>query len=129
MTKGITPSRKKHVFAFPKEVTRKLWLSAIHRYADSFNPEHSGVCELHFKAEDFEANYAPRTSTARVWMRLKPKAVPSVFVKYMFKHFPRKKKVNRFVNSHFLQPFSSLIFFIVFFRDRAKDRLFSSTDS
>ena len=72
MTKGITPC-KKHVFAFPKEeVTRRLWLSAIHRDVDSFNPVHSVVCELHFKAEDFEANYAPRTSTARVRMRLKP---------------------------------------------------------
>ena len=80
MTKGITPSRKKHVFAFPKEeATRRLWLSAIHRYADSFNPEHSVVWEFRFKAEDFEANYASRTSTARVRVRLKPKAVPSVF--------------------------------------------------
>ena len=62
MTKGITPSCKKHVFAFPKEeVTRRLWLSAIHRDADSFNPEHSGVCELRFKPEDFETNYAPCT--------------------------------------------------------------------
>ena len=91
MTKGITTSCKKHVFAFPKEeVTRRLWLSGINRDADSFNPEHSVVCELHFKAEDFEANYAPRTSTARVRMRLKPKAVPSVFVKYLFKPFLNK---------------------------------------
>ena len=104
MTKGITPSCKKHAFAFPKEeeVTRRLWLSAINRDADSFNPEHSVVCKFHFKAEDFEANYAPRTSTARVWMRLKPKAVPSVFVKYLFNPFPRRKRVNRFVNSHFI---------------------------
>ena len=44
MKKGITPSRKKHVFAFPKEeVTRRLWLSNINREADSFNPEHSVV--------------------------------------------------------------------------------------
>ena len=70
MTKGITPSRKKHVFAFPQqEVTRRLWLSAINRDADSFNPENSGVCELYFKAEDFEATCRPRTITARVWMR------------------------------------------------------------
>ena len=62
MTKGITPSRKKHVFAFQKEeVTRRLWLPAIYRDADSFNPEHSVVCELHFKPEDFEANYVPCT--------------------------------------------------------------------
>ena len=62
MTKGITPSCKKHVFAFPKEeATRRLWLLAIHRDANSFNPEHSGVCELRFKPEDFEANYAPCT--------------------------------------------------------------------
>ena len=75
MTKGITSSCKKHVFAFPKEeVRRRLWLSTINRDADSFNPEHSVVCELHFKAEDFEANYAPRTSTARERVRLKPKA-------------------------------------------------------
>ena len=57
ISKGITPSCMKHVFAFPiGEVTRRLWLSVIHRDADSFNPKHSGVCELHFKAEDFEAN-------------------------------------------------------------------------
>ena len=103
MTKGITPSCKKHVFAFPKEeATRRLWLSAINREADSFNPEHSVVCEFHFKAENFEANYAPRTSTARVRMRLKPKAVHSVFVKYLFEPFPLRKRVNRFVNSHFI---------------------------
>ena len=91
MTKGITPC-KKHVFAFSKEeVRRRLWLSAIHRDADSFNPEHSGICEFHFKAEDFEVNYAPRTSTARVRVRLKPKAVLSVFVKYLFKHFLGRK--------------------------------------
>ena len=75
MTKLITPSRKKHVFAIPKEeVTRRLRLS-IHRDADSFYPEHSVVWEFHFKAEDFEANYSPHTSTARVRMRLKPKDV------------------------------------------------------
>ena len=42
MAKGITHSCKKHVLAFPKEkeeVTRRLWLSAIYRDADSFNPE------------------------------------------------------------------------------------------
>ena len=58
------------------------------------NPEHSVVCELYFKAEDFEAKYAPRTSTARIGMHLKPKAVPSVFVKYMLIHFPRRKRVT-----------------------------------
>ena len=100
MMKGITPC-KKHVFAFPKEeITRRLWLSAINRYADLFNPEHSVVYEFHFKAEDFEANYAPRTSTARVWVGLKPKAVHSVIVKYLFKHF--LKRVNRFANSNFI---------------------------
>ena len=95
MTKGITPSHK-------EGVTRRLWLSVINRDADSVNPEHSGVCELYLKAEDFEANYAPRTSTARVRVRLKHKAVPSVFVKYLFKPFPRRKRVSRFVNSHFI---------------------------
>ena len=176
MTKGITPSCKKHVFAFPKEVTRRLWLSAIHRDADSFNPDNSVVCELHFRARAHwplclatggdiysrrkllfssfgehtavcgssvrqavarprhrqsvcihnihvaatcrpsvlgsatmrghmwlnkvvsvigplkqkiskEITLRGRTSTARVRMRLKPKAVPSVFVKYLFKPF------------------------------------------
>ena len=69
MTKGITPSCKKHVFAFPKEATMRLWLSAINRDAD----------------------YAPRTITARVRVRLNPKAVSSVFVKYLFKPFLRGK--------------------------------------
>ena len=90
------------MFAFPKEIARRLWLSVINRDAGSFNPEHSVVCGLHFKAEDFEANYAPRTSTALVRVRLKPKAVHSVFVKYLFKPFPSRKRVNRFVNSHFI---------------------------
>ena len=86
---GITPSCKKHVFAFPKEeVTRRIWSSAIHRDAYSSNPEDSVVCELHFQAEDFEANYAPSTSTARIGMHLKPKA------KYMLIHFPRRKRVT-----------------------------------
>ena len=102
MTNGITPSSKKHVFAFSKEVTRKLWLSVINRDSDSFNQEHSVVCGFYFKAEDFEANYAPRSSTARVRVRLKPKAVHSVFVKYLFKPFPSRKRVNRFVNSYFI---------------------------
>ena len=101
--KRITLYCKKPVFDFPKEEeTRRLLLTAIHRDADPLNPEHSGVCELHFKAEDFEANNAPRTSTARVMMHLKPKAVPSVFVKCLFNPFPRRKRVNRLVNSHFL---------------------------
>ena len=60
------------------------------------------ACEFHFKAEDFEANCAPCTSTARVRVRLKPKAVRSVFVKYLFKPFTRGKRVNRCVNSHFI---------------------------
>ena len=104
MSKGITCTflQETCVCLSEKKVTRRLWLSAIHRDADSFNPEHSVACEFHFKAEDFEANYAPRTSTARVRVRLKPKAVHSVFVKYMFKHFLRRKRVNRFVNSHFI---------------------------
>ena len=74
-----------------KKQQGRLWLSAINRDADSFNPKHSVVCEFHFKAEDFEANYAPHTSTARVRMRLKPKAVHSVFVKYLFEPFPMRK--------------------------------------
>ena len=37
-------------------------------------PEHSVVCEFHFKAEDFEA-----------------KAVHSIFVKYLFNPFPGGK--------------------------------------
>ena len=90
------------MFAFPKEVSRRLWLSAINRDADSSNPEHSVVCEYHFKAEDFEANCAPHTSIARVRVHLKPKAVHFVFVKFLFKPFPRRKRVNRLVNSHFI---------------------------
>ena len=43
-----------------------------------------------------------RTSTARVRMRLKPKAVHSGFVKYLLNPFPRRKRVNKFVNFHFL---------------------------
>ena len=49
MTKGITPYCKKRVFEFPKEVTRRLWLSAINTDADSFNPKHSVVANFILK--------------------------------------------------------------------------------
>ena len=97
----------------------------INRDADSFNPEHSVVYEFHFKAEDFEANYAPRTSTARVRVRLKPKAVPSVFAKYLFKPFPRRKRVKQICKlSFYLTLFILNSFFIVFSGHSLRQALF-----
>ena len=68
------------VFAFPKcdrQDIRDQWLSALKRGDTNWNPDHCGVCELHFRHEDFvDATYR---KTPRQRKILKPSAVPSIF--------------------------------------------------
>lgn len=88
---GLRPTKKekeslcekRHVFAFPKnEKIRALWVKAVRRQDARFNPNNSGVCELHFSSDDFVIGIAPRTKTERKRERLKYDAVPSNFPNY-----------------------------------------------
>ena len=88
---------------FPKEeVTRRLWLSAINRDADSFNQEHSVNSVNFILKQKMSKQITLHVLALLEYVRLKPKAVHSVFVKYLFEPFPSRKKVSRFVNSHFI---------------------------
>lgn len=93
MKRGENPPCKKHVFAFPsKSELRAKWISAIRREDTCWNPDNSGVCELHFRQCDFLYDLAPRTKTDRQRLRLKPDAVPSVFVNYPDTARPKLQK-------------------------------------
>ena len=69
------------VFAFPKrerQDVRDAWLCAVGRAVCSdWNPDHSGVCELHFRRDDFMDETFRKTQRQR--KTLKPFAVPSLF--------------------------------------------------
>lgn len=70
---------KKHIYSFPKAAElRAEWLTAISRQ-HGLNLDHSGVCELHFKPEDFEADVIESTGAKRLRRRLKSGAVPFLF--------------------------------------------------
>lgn len=69
------------VFAFPKrdrQETRDTWLSVLKREDTDWNPDNCGVCELHFRPEDFLDQSTSR-KTQRQRKILKPSAVPSIF--------------------------------------------------
>ena len=67
---------KKHIYSFPKAPElRTNWLTIIGRQ-HGLNLDHSGVCELHFKPEDFEADVIESTGAKRLRRRLKSGAVP-----------------------------------------------------
>lgn len=79
---GVDPPTKKHVFSFPKHLElRGRWIAATRRL-DDLNLDCSGVCELHFRPEDFEVDLSPRTGTERQRRRLRNDAVPSIFETY-----------------------------------------------
>lgn len=60
---------------------RQMWLAAVHRGTD-FNPDHNGVCERHFKPEDFKTDPVKKTKKERIRKSLKPGVVPSIFSDY-----------------------------------------------
>ena len=64
------------------------WLAAVHRGSD-VNPNHAGVCERHFKPDDFVTASTKRTQKKRVRKSLKPGVVPSVFPDYPTFALPR----------------------------------------
>ena len=66
------------VFGFPKDrELRSRWLSALRRIDTAWNPEHCGVCELHFLENDFRQETRRKIQHKR--KILKQCAVPSVF--------------------------------------------------
>ena len=68
------------VFAFPKSdrpEMRRRWISALKQSGTGWNPDHVGVCELHFLPEDFLYEIFEKTERQRKY--LKHNAVPSVF--------------------------------------------------
>ena len=74
-----TTPLKRSVFRFPVEKSlRGRWISAIKRYDTSWNPNHCGVCELHFEEDDFcEGDTTKRTK--RTNKILKKQATPRKF--------------------------------------------------
>ena len=69
------------VFRFPSDnpELRKKWISNLKR-DDSFNPDNCGVCERHFREEDFiDAAPANSKDKIRERKRLKFGAIPTVF--------------------------------------------------
>lgn len=99
ITRGENPPCKKHVFAFPsKSELRAKWVAAIRREDTCWNPDNSGICELHFCQCDFLVSLAPRNKTERQRLRLKPNAIPSVFVNYpdtVRPKLPEERQTNR----------------------------------
>ena len=58
--RGETSPCKKHVFAFPKKTdVRARWIALIRRKDTAWNPDYFGVCELHFKPNDFVEGLVP----------------------------------------------------------------------
>ena len=81
--RGETSPCKKHVFAFPKKTdVRARWIALIRRKDTAWNPDYFGVCELHFKPNDFVEGLVPRTMTKRKRLRLRSNVNPSVFTNY-----------------------------------------------
>lgn len=75
-----TPPCLRHVFAVPKKAEFKAkWAAVICRQDTGFNPNNFGVCDFHFKPQDFALDIASRTKTERQPLKLKPDAIPSVF--------------------------------------------------
>ena len=56
---------------------RDQWLNALKREDTGWNPDHCGMCELHFRPDDFMDETFRKTQRQR--KILKTSAVPSVF--------------------------------------------------
>ena len=70
--------RAASVFTFPKDSElRARWVSAIRCGDSTWDPEHSGVCELHFRGHDFHKETRRKNQRRRKF--LIKGSVPSVF--------------------------------------------------
>lgn len=86
---------KHSVFKFPKPdrlEIRNKWIKILKRMDTNWNPDNFGVCELHFKAEDFYNKELTKRKSGRQRKALKITAVPSVFECY-----PETAKPKQFV--------------------------------
>ena len=81
LNKGGLAACKRSVFVFPKDpVRRARRISVVRRGDTEWNPEHCGVCELHFRDDDF--CQGTQRKDERKQKFLKVDAVPSVFDAY-----------------------------------------------
>lgn len=66
------------VFSFPKDnELRAEWVSALRRRDTNWDPDHCGICELHFQEDDFYQE--TRRKSERKRKCLKKGAIPSIF--------------------------------------------------
>lgn len=78
---GKLTACRRSVFRFPKDPVRKAqWISVLRRGDTGWNPEHCGVCDLHFREDDFCQETRRKDERKRKF--LKRDAVPSVFDAY-----------------------------------------------
>ena len=81
---------KPNVFAFPKDpVVRQKWLDVIRRDDANWNPDHAGVCELHFSENDYITDTAGLKNVERKRRKLKSGVVPSKFQCYPSRARPK----------------------------------------
>ena len=73
-----SPQRTVSVLSFPKDhELRARWVSAIRRTDTDWDPDHCGVCELHFREVDFYQETQKKSERKR--KVLKKGAVPTIF--------------------------------------------------
>ena len=80
---GTVPEPREYsVRSFPADVERrKKWTSALRRH-DTVDIKNGGVCDKHFKSDDFSQTSVVKTGLERKHKRLKPNAVPSLWPDY-----------------------------------------------
>lgn len=80
---GTVPEPRKYsVRSFPADVERrKKWISALRRQ-DTVDINNGGVCDKHFKSDDFLQTCVVKTGQERKNKRLKSNAIPSLWPDY-----------------------------------------------
>jgi len=80
---GTVPEPRKYsVRSFPSDIERrKKWTSALRRQ-DAVDIKNGGVCDKHFKSDDYLQTSVVKTGQERKNKRLKPNAVPSLWPDY-----------------------------------------------
>ena len=79
---GSIPFRRS-VFSFPNKMhhkeVRDKWIRALKLKENNWNPDNFGVCELHFRKEDFFDQDTTWRKTGRKRNMLKRAAIPSTY--------------------------------------------------
>ena len=80
---------------------RRIWINALRR-KDSVDTKNGGVCDKHFKSDDFLQTCVVKTGAERRHKRLKANAVPSIWPDYplYFAETPEAKSRSQAASSH-----------------------------